>query len=208
MELNPHDLLRIQGMEDLYSGCPFPDWVRVALVKAPYVVVRRAEHIIDGVPVGIRGAERGQRFAAWLHPDKILEVITPGSLINPAHWKIAYPFTMPATIQTLTLIAPVMQMTGYGWGPTGSSGFELATGISSIKDTSDLDLVIHLPEKITKQQGSSLLEQLEKLSLVGLDIQMNTPAGGVAIREYILAEQVLVKTSTAPVLQDANCLWS
>lgn len=207
MELNPHDLVRIQGMEDLYSGYPFPDWVEEALLKAPYAVVRRAEHT-DGIPVGIRGIERGQRCAAWARTEKIMEVIRPYSLVDPAQWKVSYPVTVPATIQTLKMITPFMQAAAYEWGPTGSSGFELATGIPSIKDTSDLDLVINFPERITIAQAGSLLDQLEGLSLVRMDVQMNTPAGGVALKEYILGGQVLVKTSTAPVLQDANSLWS
>lgn len=208
MDLNPHDLVRIQGIEDLFLGRPFPDWVQAALLLAPYAVVRRAEITAEGIPGGVRGAERGQRCAAWIPVDKILEVITPDSLVYPDNWKAHHSAVVPATIQTLREITPIMQATGYKWGPTGSTGFELATGIPSIKNTSDLDLVINLPVKITIEQANMLLLRLEKTALVRLDVQLNTPAGGVALKEYILGKKVLVKTSTAPILQEVNSLWS
>jgi len=206
MELAPHHLLRIRGMEDLFSGSPFPGWVAEALHHAPWVVVRRATES-GRVPVGVRGRERGQRFAAWLSPDKILETIPPSALVDPASWKMSYPAGPPQPLQSLRQITPFLQDTGYSWGPTGSLAFELATGYPSIKESSDLDILLDVPAPITVAAARSLLAGIEIVSLVRLDVQMNTPAGGVALKEYCTADRVLVKTATGPILLAGPALW-
>jgi phosphoribosyl-dephospho-CoA transferase len=228
MELRPHDLLQIRGMEDLISALPFPGlpisdppfpdppfpdppfsgWVETALQRVPWVVVRRATGEPGLVPVGIRGRERGQRFAAWLSTDKILQIVPPAALVDPAGWKSIYPAgQLPQPLTSLQLITPILEDTGYDWGPTGSLAFELATGLPSTKESSDLDILLHVPAPISVAAARSLLAAMEAVSLVRLDVQLNTPAGGVALKEYIAAGRVLVKTALAPVLREASTLW-
>jgi len=207
MELRPHDLLRIRGMEDLYQELPFPDWAKDSIWRTPWVVVRRAMDRSGFIPVGIRGIQRGLRCAAWLSPIKIIEVISPALLVDPTGWAAIYRDDRPAPVQSLLSITPLLDHTGFEWGPTGSLGFELATGIPSIKPNSDLDLVVEVPQPISIPAARSLLAGMEALSTVRLDVQMNTPAGGVAWKEYCKTEQVLVKTAIAPVLRKKYTLW-
>ncbi len=207
MELRPHDLLHIRGMEDLFSALPFPGWAEEAIQQVPWVVVRRAAAGPGRVPVGIRGRERGQRFAAWLSKDKILQVVPPAALIDPANWKAGYQTGLPLPLTSLRSITPVLRSTGYQWGPTGSLAFELATGFPSTKAGSDLDIMLEVPVYISVAVARSLLARLEALSPVRLDVQINTPVGGVALKEYCKADRVLVKTAIAPVLREASSLW-
>jgi phosphoribosyl-dephospho-CoA transferase len=96
---------------------------------------------------------------------------------------------------------------GYHWGPTGSCGFELATGIRTLTAASDLDLVIEAPSMIPLPAAISLLASLEAQATVRLDVQLNTPAGGVTLKEYNRGGSVLVKTSAAPVIKPFLSLW-
>src|ERR1041384_4393364 len=79
-DLRPHDLLRVSGAEALADGPTVPDWVRSSLVNAPFVVLRRASRRGHLLPVGIRGASRGERFAAFISIDAILDRISPEQL--------------------------------------------------------------------------------------------------------------------------------
>jgi len=214
MELRPHDLIRIRGVEDLFHGLPFPGlegatppWAKESLQLAPWIVIRRAAGKDGLIPVGVRGRERGLRFATWLSPDRILNVISPKMLISSTNWKMTYPNGLPQPIQSLRAITPFLQASVCSWGPTGSVAFELATGIPSIKDASDLDLVLEMPKPITVPAARSLLTVMEALSSVRLDVQMNTPAGAVALKEYCKSGNVLVKTALAPVLRETTTLW-
>jgi phosphoribosyl-dephospho-CoA transferase len=207
MELRPHHLVRVRRAEDLLSGVPFPDWVVATLKAAPWVVVRRASVESGRVPVGVRGHQRGQRFATWLSLDKILDVIPPHVLVDPANWCLPYSQGLPPVLQSLLSITPSLEATGYSWGPTGSCGFELATGISSISENSDLDLLLEIPEPISAEAARSLLARLQVLSAARLDVQLSTPSGGVALAEFCKGETVLVKTAVAPVLQKISDLW-
>lgn len=207
MELKPHDLLKIRGMDALDASQPFPEWVQQSLNDAPFVVVRRAEASVISVPVGIRGEYRGQRFGTWLKANGISEVISPYILANPVNWKADYHDTLPATIATLKMIIPVLNASGFRWGPTGSTGFELATGIPVLKATSDLDLVISADSYISVSDAAALLQQLQDIATVRLDIQLETPLGGVALTEYVNAGIVMIKTLNGPVLAKSSTLW-
>ena len=207
MELKPHDLLRIRGVEDHLQGFPFPDWVAGALRLAPWVVVRRAFGTTRRIPIGIRGKERGFRFASWISPDDIVQVISPDTLADATRWKATYDDQLPSQVKGLLAISPLLDGARYKWGPTGSLAYELATGISSIHADSDLDLLVEVPEPISIPAARSLLCAMEALSPVRLDVQMNTPSGGVSWIDYCTADTVLVKTNFSPVLLKKKSLW-
>lgn len=195
-------------MEDLVTDLPFPNWTKEALLAAAYVVVRRAEYHHGLIPVGIRGVLRGQRLACWLPEAAITAQITPFQLTNKQNWKAEYAEAAPATVSTLENICTIMQDTGYEWGPTGSTGFELATGFPAIKASSDLDLIIEVPEILNVKTAKNLLDRIEDISTVRLDIQLNTAQGGFSLLEYTRSKTVLVKTANGPVLMDASTIWN
>ena len=195
-------------MEDLVADLPFPDWASESLLRAPFVVVRRAEVKNGLIPVGIRGPQRGQRMACWFPEKLVEEIITPFSLTDDKNWKAAYTTSAPATIKSLQKIISLMKNMGYQWGPTGSTGFELATGMPTLKESSDLDLIIEVPEILSVKTAKLLLDRMEDISTVRLDVQLNTALGGVSMKEYTTSAKVLIKTATGPVLQDPQSLWN
>ena len=207
MEMNPHDLIRIKKEEDLLADLPLPAWVSESLNLAPFVVVRRS-HSPDGkIPVGVRGRERGQRFPAWLPDKKAVAVITPYSLMVSANSNRINDPGAPAAIRSLRRITPLLQNTGYRWGPTGSVGFELAANTTTVKEDSDLDILIDLPEFVPILSATRLMEDLQRRTLVRVDVQLNTPQGSLALADYIGAGKVLVKGNSGPLLLDRNTLW-
>jgi len=207
VELRAHDLLIFKGPGDLFTEIPFPQWVLETVETNPAGVMRRAEHGKDLIPIGIRGKERGERSACWVNADRVLEVIRPFRLTDPANWKRKYIADLPLTVQSLQIITPFLNETGYEWGPAGSTGFELATGYTSIKSSSDLDLVIYIDEFFPVEEAKCLLARLEQQTLVPIDIQLQTPIGGVALKEYIRSDEVLLKSSSGPLLLKGSSLW-
>jgi phosphoribosyl-dephospho-CoA transferase len=209
MELNPHDLIRIANLDHLVTAQPdLPEWAVFSLVKAPYVVVRRSPQPNGFAAVGIRGLQRGQRLAAWLKYSDIQEIVRPNMLIADENWKVQYANELSKPILSLKKITSIMNQTGLCWGPTGSAGFELATGIKTLTENSDLDVILTAERPLPIEYAASLLKELESVALVRLDIQLNTPLGGSSLKEYITSATVLVKTLSGPLLVKPSVLWS
>jgi phosphoribosyl-dephospho-CoA transferase len=207
MEMNPHDLIQIAKEEDLSTDLPLPAWVSGSLTLAPFVVVRRSIAPEGNIPVGVRGRERGQRFPAWLQQKKAVAVITPWSLMGSANWNRVDNLRAPAAIRSLQRITPLLESTGYRWGPTGSVGFELAANTTTVKEDSDLDILIDFPEFVPVLSATRLMMDLQRRTLVRVDVQLNTPRGSLALDEYINAVRVLVKGNSGPQLLHRNSLW-
>jgi len=207
MEMNPHDLIRIAKEEDLLTDLPLPAWVSGSLTLAPFVVVRRSNAPEGKIPVGVRGPERGQRFPAWVSEKKAVAVITPYSLMGSANWNRVDNPGAPAAIRSLRRVTPLLQSTGYRWGPTGSVGFELAANTTTVKEDSDLDILIDFPEFVPILPATLLMKDLQRRTLVRVDVQLNTPQGSLALDEYINAVRVLVKGNSGPQLLHRNSLW-
>jgi phosphoribosyl-dephospho-CoA transferase len=82
----PHCLLRVNATEVILANdrddqCA-PSWVFRELGKTSLVVVRRGAVTRDRIPVGIRGPERSQRWAALRPPSAIQQIITPTDLLK------------------------------------------------------------------------------------------------------------------------------
>jgi phosphoribosyl-dephospho-CoA transferase len=69
------------------------------------------------------------------------------------------------------------------WGPTGSVGFELASGMPTTNDTSDLDLIIRTQQRITRERARSLWNRTKGLA-VRVDVRVETPYCGFSLEEY------------------------
>jgi phosphoribosyl-dephospho-CoA transferase len=197
-----HALLRLGNPDALrWEGSP-PQWAAACLQRAPWVVVRRAAHRLSGIPVGVRGALRRQRAAAWLSGGAVQECITPQQLVARRAWR-RHPdrYTTPA-IQVLDDVAAILAALGSGerWGPGGSVGFELASGVRCTTSGSDLDLVLQADQPMARASAASLHAELTKLP-VRIDLLLETPHGGVALAEYISSTGVtLLRCSGGPRL--------
>lgn len=190
----PHDLLRLPGLGDVVLAADLPSWATAALVKAPLVVVRRARVRDQLLAVGIRGPLRHQRLAAMLPRAAIVERIAPERLAAEAGWGRS---PRRARIPALAALGPASALLGglgLAWGPTGSVGFELASATPAARPDSDLDLLVRCPARWPLDAAREALAGLDRLG-VRADVQIETPRGSVALREYVLGRPpVLLRT--------------
>ena len=191
----PHDLLRPEALSQLVDDSPRPPWLDAALVRAPWVVVRRRA-VRDGfIPVGIRGATRDQRHASWLPASCVACRVTPEELAERRDWR-CHPRTdsVPA-LRALEPVADILDSAGLAWGPAGSVGFELATGVPTATPTSDLDLVIRLQLPLCDHRARAALTSLARFP-VKVDVLIETGAGAVSLAEVLGSSPSLVLRRT------------
>jgi phosphoribosyl-dephospho-CoA transferase len=196
----PHDLLEIAGPGALAFDGPAPGWVAVSLERAPFVVVRRAEQRGGTVPVGVRGARRNERCPAWLERRDAVRRIRPEDLAAAGAWR-GQPRI--AQLAALDAVAEAMRAHGLAWGPTGSTGFQLATGARCVDAASDLDLLVRAPGGLSPAAAGRLLAALAPLP-VAVDVQVETTGGAVALAELASgARRVVLRTTRGPILVPA-----
>lgn len=190
----PHDLL--WGMTPAQLPADAPDWARQVLAAGQPVVMRRALVAADQVAVGVRGASRDQRFATVMRASRVLRCVHPEQLITQ-------PFVveLPA-FRALAVLTPVFEDLERPWGITGSVGFQLATGIAVVSAGSDLDLLLRTPSELPRHEARELQQLLDD-SPCRVDLQLETPAGAVALREWAGGSaRVLLKCATGARLVD------
>jgi phosphoribosyl-dephospho-CoA transferase len=95
-------------------------------------------------------------------------------------------------------------LTGFVWGPTGSTGFELATQVPTVTVLSDLDLLIRTPERLPYDAARQMLSHLHALAQragIRVDAQLETPAGGIALAEWAAGKtRVMARHAKGPQL--------
>ncbi|WP_434696538.1 malonate decarboxylase holo-ACP synthase [Pseudomonas sp. Z1-14] len=180
-----HDLL--WGMTALQLPADAPGWAVESLDLGQPVVVRRALSSPGHIAVGLRGRSREQRYAASMPVATIQRRVRPEDLCH-----VQSPRDLPA-LQALTELRPLLDASGWAWGVSGSAGFELATGIEALHERSDLDLILRTPHHLDRLQARNLLAQLDA-SVCSVDMQLQTPCGAVALREWAgSSRRVLLK---------------
>ena len=190
--MRPHDILRLaRGPELRYEGS-VPAWVPESLARVPWVVVRRARTQAGLIPVGVRGHTRGERFAAWLAPDAVAERVTPEHLAAARCWRHVPRPRRLGSLRVLDAVDELCTSLGLAWGPTGSVGFELATGVPSAGVASDLDVVIRAPQPWSLEKAREMADYLNRLP-ARVDAQLDVPAGAVALDEYARGGRVLLR---------------
>lgn len=190
-----HDLL--WGMHPAQLDAGAPDWAREVLAAGLPVVMRRGPAPQDQVAVGVRGRSREQRYATWMPLAAIQRCVAPEQLSGGAAG--AGQGAWPA-LRALAWLAPQLDARELAWGVTGSVGYQLATGQTVLHANSDLDLLLRAPQPLGRKTAAELLALLE-LALCRVDLQLETPAGAIALREWAgPAPQVLLKTSIGPHL--------
>jgi len=171
-----------------------PAWAVAVLAAGQPVVVRRARVAAGLVAVGLRGATRDQRLAALMPIEAIGHRLAPGALLAPQASE-----DLPV-FRVLAELRPLLDALGYAWGVTGSAGFQLATGLPTAHLESDLDLLLRTEQPLPRREARPLLQLLERRAC-RVDLQLETPLGGVALGEWAGgAARVLVKTAEGPRL--------
>jgi phosphoribosyl-dephospho-CoA transferase len=197
-----HALLRVSRLDALVWDGPRPDWTQASLQRAPWVVVRRSVGRRGAWPVGVRGALRVQRCAAWLPFRAAEDCVTPQSLAAQRLWRWHPGTHANPAIQVLDEVSAVLAAHGHTgrWGPGGSVGFELASAVPCTTPASDLDLVLQADQPIARNDAGRLHAELSKLP-VRIDVLLETPHGAVTLSEYVLAGGVtLLRCADGPRL--------
>lgn len=201
----PHDLLTFNNAADFISSKnPLPNWAKDSLRQAKIAVVRRGKIKEDKIPVGLRGYERNERLAGFLDINRAVKQYHPNYFIKNESWKKLPPERqkMPAFL-ALRKLVPILK--DYNWGISGSLAYEMATGVKMVKDTpehqSDLDIIMPNLPKMTAQEASSFLKELNQFG-VHADVQVVHGENGFSLEEYAQnrAPEILLKTDTGPKL--------
>ncbi|MCK3824902.1 malonate decarboxylase holo-ACP synthase [Pseudomonas sp. W2Aug9] len=183
--VNAHDLL--WGMTPAHLPADAPAWVRDALSAGHPVVVRRAITKAGQVAVGVRGRLREQRYGAVMPVAAVQRRVAPEDLRQ-----VISPRDLPA-LRALDQLRPVLAQ--YHWGVSGSAGFELASGVEALHAMSDLDLILRTPEPLDRNAARALLAKFDTAPCA-VDLQLQTPFGAVALREWATgSRRVLLKTT-------------
>ncbi|MDR5854829.1 malonate decarboxylase holo-ACP synthase [Caballeronia sp. LZ062] len=197
LEPRPHDLFALSPAAPPFADAPA--WVEASLARAPFVVVRRAPRMGSAIAVGIRGAARSERFGTWVEARDIECVLTPEALRlrEPA----ASRRDMPA-FALLHAVAPIVDAAGLGWGPAGSTGFELASGQPTVTASSDLDVIVRAPEPLSRADASRLLDALSheaRRAGTRIDVQIETPEAAFSLAEFARQNvRVLLRHADGP----------
>ncbi|WP_110187577.1 malonate decarboxylase holo-ACP synthase [Pokkaliibacter plantistimulans] len=191
------------------SITPLPAWL--AQVQGPVVIRRDQPPSANLLPVGVRGASKAERYAAYLPRAAVLERLTPEQLVSEQRW-CRHPLRLThPVLRMLDQLAGRAAELGLRWGITGSLGYELASGQPLLHDDSDLDLLIRTPSHISPALAQEWQSQLLGLSpLCRVDIQLETPLGAVALAEWaaqsdnrpgpVLRQGILLKSNAGPQL--------
>ena len=190
----PHDLVRLADPDPILTGTE-PAWVGAALAAAPWIVIRRARAPAGHLAAGVRGPARHQRHAMLIPAGAAAGIARPEDL-RPAASVIA-PET-PA-LAALRECRPILDGLGRPWGPTGSAGFELATGYPATTQDSDLDLLIRLGA-LSGFTRAALASKLSGLP-ARVDCYLETGHGAVALAELAThPDKIVLRTSDGPRL--------
>jgi phosphoribosyl-dephospho-CoA transferase len=198
-----HDLLRLRAPGALIAETLVPPWAWAALWTLPWVVVRRGRGRGGLIPVGVRGAERAQRFAGFVAPADVADRRSPEDLAGAAVDVAPLRRHAVPALDALARVAPVLSRSGHRWGPGGSVGFEIATGVPTATAASDLDLVMHGQRRLDRDQASALLTALADAAWPAcVDALLETSLGGVSLADLAASARVLVRTPDGPRLCD------
>ena len=185
-----HDLLWVDAVPDA------PSWAGTQWLRQAPLVVRRALAAPGRIPVGLRGALRSERQACEIMAASVIRCMTPEMLS-----------AMPvdgagiAALAALQTVAPLLDATGWAWGPTGGVGFALASGLPVLRPDSDLDLVLRIGLPPDAAQRDALRTIAASVTGCRLDLQIDTGHGGFAYAEWAAGRgKVLLKTDRGPLL--------
>jgi phosphoribosyl-dephospho-CoA transferase len=194
----PHDLLRLSDAAAETLPADAPTWARRTLTATPWVVVRRAAAPDGHIAVGIRGSGRSQRHAWSVARQDVRRLVAPEDLadVDPTTGNEVAAIVALGSVRTFLAEAEVP------WGPTGSVGFELATGSPTASPDSDLDLLVRAPHLTSEvlSRLTALHDHFDRLG-VRVDCQVETRTGAIALPELLsTSRDVLVKTPLGPRL--------
>jgi phosphoribosyl-dephospho-CoA transferase len=201
MVYRPHDLLRLDA-RGFRPPASWPHWVRKTLDENPWVVVRRAATKPNFIPVGVRGECRNQRFGDYISNEFVVKRLGPEDLVTRIQANLsANPNSLLKDLADLE-----HHLRSHSWGPTGSIGYYLATGVESITSASDLDLIIRCQHLMSKTQARLLFNTLRSITSRA-DVLLEGYGGAITLEEYACSEtSIVLRTVGGPLLVESKKL--
>lgn len=201
IDFSIHDLVFFQQAKDL-KLTTMPAWTKEMLQACCVGIVRRDLFQANLLPIGIRGKQKNQRLAAYLPVNKVIGHLTPQDILQAYLQATMQPIdeTLPLW-QNLKEIVAIATTFSQEIGLGGSAQFELATQIPMVKATSDLDLIVKNPAKISKKAARDLLNQINAYG-IHVDLQILANHNGFSLEEYAFQQtnKIMLKTTKGPIL--------
>jgi phosphoribosyl-dephospho-CoA transferase len=196
--LQVHDLILLRAESAVLSTQGDPACPCLNPNQRPWVVVRRGR-ISDGlIPVGLRGTQRHERCAGFTRLSEVLETRRPDQLrlLRAENSRRAL-----QAFRTLSYLESHLVGLDMNWGPGGSVGYELASGIQAVRADSDLDFVLFAPRKLEIIEAQDLWRMIS--SAPGkVDALVETPCCGFSLKEFVTTSprKILLRTSDGRIL--------
>jgi phosphoribosyl-dephospho-CoA transferase len=196
--LQVHDLILLKSESAVISTEGRPACPYLTSNRRPWVVVRRGR-ISDGlIPVGVRGAQRHERCAGFTRSSEVFEIRRPDQL------RLMLAEDSRQALQafrTLSYLESHLVGLDMSWGPGGSVGYELASGIPAVRGESDLDFILFALTKIGITEARDLWRMIS--SAPGrVDALVETPFCGFSLEEFVTTSprEILLRSSDGRIL--------
>jgi phosphoribosyl-dephospho-CoA transferase len=196
--LHVHDLILLRTESAVISTQGDPACPYLNPNQRPWVVVRRGRIADRLIPVGVRGSQRHERWAGFTGVSEVLETRRPDQL------RLMLAENSRRALQafrTLSYLESRLVGLDMNWGPGGSVGYELASGIPVVRDDSDLDFILFASRKLEITEAHDLWRMIS--SAPGkVDVLVETPLCGFSLKEFATTSQrkILLRTSDGRVL--------
>jgi phosphoribosyl-dephospho-CoA transferase len=196
--LQVHDLILLKSESAVISMGGRPACPYLTSNRRPWVVVRRGR-ISDGlIPVGVRGAQRHERCAGFTRSSEVFEIRRPDQLRRMLAEESRR--TLQA-FRSLSYLESHLAGLDLTWGPGGSVGYELVSGVAAVRDSSDLDLILFAPNKLDMTEAHDLWRMISSAP-GNVDVLVETPLCGFSLKEFATTSQrkILLRTSDGRIL--------
>jgi phosphoribosyl-dephospho-CoA transferase len=196
--LNVHDLILLRTESVVISTQGDPVCPYLNPNQSPWVVVRRGRISDRLVPVGVRGTQRHERCAGFARLSEVMETRGPDQL------RLLHAEDSRRGLQafrSLSYLESGLAEFDMSWGPGGSVGYELASGIPAVRADSDLDFILFAPRRLETTEAQDLWRMIS--SAPGkVDALVETPFCGFSLEEFVTTSprKILLRTSDGRIL--------
>jgi len=191
--MHVHDLILLRTVSAVISTQGDPACPNLNPNHRPWVVVRRG-FISDGlIPVGVRGSQRHERCAGYTRFSEVVKIRRPDQLRLPLAEDSRRELQ---AFQSLSYLENHLVGLDMSWGPGGSVGYELASGVPAVRVDSDLDLIIVSHRKLAIAAAQDLW-RVVSTAPGKVDTLVETPFSGFSLEEFVTTSprEILLRTS-------------
>jgi phosphoribosyl-dephospho-CoA transferase len=179
--LHVHDLILLRTASAIVSTHEHPACPYLTPNGRPWVVIRRGRISEGLIPVGVRGMQRHERCAGFTRLGEVMETRRPDQLRlllaeESRHGLQAF--------RTLSYLESRLAGLDMIWGPGGSVGYELASGIPAVRVDSDLDFILFAPGKLELTEARDLW-RLVSSAPGKVDALVEAPCCGFSLLEFV-----------------------